>query len=183
MSRIRSNGTIRTLSGTESKICERCREEKDIVNFHPYWYQPKRAGKPFGEKIRRRTANCYDCRIKTFEPPQIRYFQEKSTEDKIKHDKEWDEVKDRMIFLQDGIDATSHEKYFLEEVKRNGKTHDMVGIRFPDFKFLLESRVLKQMKEGKPIGSDRWLPSEIWIYSPSGAWPGHNVAGSPLVTG
>lgn len=78
---MRQNGTIITPSGEETKICEKCHDEKDAINFHPYWYQPKRSGKPFGEKVRRRTSNCYDCRIKTFEPPQIKFFQEKTTED------------------------------------------------------------------------------------------------------
>lgn len=158
---MRPNGTIRTQSGEETKICERCCLEKDIISFHPYWYQPKRAGKSFGEKVRRRTANCYDCRIKIFEPPKIKYFKENSTKDMINYNKEWDGVKDRMIFLQSNLD----EKNFLDDVKRKGDTHNLVGIRFPETKFILESRVLKQMKEGKPLGSNKWLPSEIWIYT------------------
>lgn len=57
----RPNGTIRAKVGVETKHCLWCDCEKDVIEFQPYWYQPKRCGKPYGDPVRRRLNKCKDC--------------------------------------------------------------------------------------------------------------------------
>lgn len=60
----RPNGTIRTPYNTEKKKCYRCNEEKDVIKFHSYWYQPKRGGNPYGDPVRKRLDTCLACQKK-----------------------------------------------------------------------------------------------------------------------
>lgn len=41
--------------------CSRCGRELKACKFRIYTYQPVKNGQPFGEKIRNRVSNCYDC--------------------------------------------------------------------------------------------------------------------------
>lgn len=146
----------------ETRVCTRCNKELPILSFQSYWYQPLRGGKAYGERVRRRIKTCYDCKETFKTVPKVKYFTEKSTKEMNSNDKEWDSVDSRMIFLQEELE----DAIFLNDVKKLGDTHDIVGIRFPSTKFLLQSKVLKKMMEGKTIGTKKWLPSEIWIYCP-----------------
>lgn len=57
----RPNGTVRTKTGIETKKCLYCEEDKDVINFQSYWYQPKRCSKPYGDPVRRRLNKCKTC--------------------------------------------------------------------------------------------------------------------------
>lgn len=163
----RPNGTLRAVANTETKTCQRCHVTKDVINFHPYWYQPKRNGQKFGDKVHKRTANCYDCRVKTYAPPKLRYFSERSDTEKIANDAEWGKVHSKMVLLNTCLSvSTDADKIFERQIKAESDYITIVGVRFPSAQFMLENKTLKKLINGTPIGTKKWLPEEIWIYCP-----------------
>lgn len=57
----RPNGTIRSKVGVETKECFRCKQEKDVICFQTYWYQPTKGGEKVGDPVRKRMASCKEC--------------------------------------------------------------------------------------------------------------------------
>ena len=65
MTQKRPNGTTRPKkNSTETQVCSRCSVTKDVIEYQPYWYQPKLGGQPHGDPVRRRYKVCRCCAIK-----------------------------------------------------------------------------------------------------------------------
>ncbi len=95
----------------------------------------------------------------------VRYFFEKNNEDYEKYITEWDENKNRMIFLSIELSNIKQMDILINDIKNN-QDKDILSIRFPN-KEIYNNNILKKLLNGEGITYNDnciWYPSEIWIY-------------------
>jgi hypothetical protein len=95
----------------------------------------------------------------------VRYFFEKNIEDYQKYTTEWDENKNRMIFLNIELSNNNQIDNLIYNIKNN-QDKDILAIRFPN-KEINNNDILKRLLNGEGITYNNnciWYPNEIWIY-------------------
>jgi hypothetical protein len=97
----------------------------------------------------------------------IRYFFEKSDEDYQQYIAQWNEHDRRMIFLGIGLSESKQMSALIQDIQNN-ENKDILAIRFPDKKTVVNNDILKRLQLGEGIThmDGVWYPAEIWIYNP-----------------
>jgi hypothetical protein len=98
----------------------------------------------------------------------IRFFKEKTNEDYQQYTIQWNENRDRIIFLQNQLSTHKKQLYSLLYDLQSNPTKDILAIRFlnPN-KNIFNNEIIKKILSGEGITYNNgvWLPSEFWIYN------------------
>jgi hypothetical protein len=98
----------------------------------------------------------------------IRFFKEKTDEDYQQYAIEWDNNKNRIIFLQNQLSTHKKQLDSLLYDLQSNPTKDIFAIRFlnPN-KNIFNNEIVKKILSGEGITYNNgvWLPSEFWIYN------------------
>jgi hypothetical protein len=97
----------------------------------------------------------------------IRYFKEKTDEEYQQYKIQWDDNRDRIIFLHKELSTKEQLDFLLHDIQTN-PTKDIFAIRFlnPN-KNIFNNEIVKKILSGEGITYNNgiWLPSEFWIYN------------------
>jgi len=98
----------------------------------------------------------------------IRFFKEKTNEDYQQYTIQWNENRDRIIFLQNQLSTHKKQLDSLLYDLQSNPTKDILAIRFinPN-KNIFNNEIIKKILSGEGITYNNgvWLPSEFWIYN------------------
>ena len=96
----------------------------------------------------------------------ITYFHEKTDADYENYNKQWDENRERFIFLHLNLSLNQQKRHIYTDMDNH---KDILAIRFPSIYELQHNKIIKDIVIGKGIMYDTnkiWYPKEVWIYSP-----------------
>jgi len=91
--------------------------------------------------------------------PILKIFKDNDLENLEKNEKEWEDNKERMIFLQPG--KRKFRDTFEYNAKNRSEGKDIVSIRFPTEAWLKRD-YFKGLVSGKDVYG--WKPKEIWVW-------------------
>jgi len=94
----------------------------------------------------------------------FKYFCEKTDADFEEYNKQWDDSKERFIFLQTNL-KLSYQLSFIKDHMNDNK--DILAIRFPTISYMKKNKIIGGLKLGTGIMYDDnkiWFPKEVWIY-------------------
>jgi hypothetical protein len=95
---------------------------------------------------------------------QFKYFCEKTDDDFEEYNKQWDDSKERFIFLQTNL-KLSYQLSFIKHQMNDNK--DILAIRFPTIGYMKKNKIIGSLQLGNGIMYDDnkiWYPKEVWIY-------------------
>ena len=95
---------------------------------------------------------------------QFKYFCEKTDADFKEYNKQWDDNKERFIFLQMNL-KLSYQLSFIKHDMNDNK--DILAIRFPTISYMKKNKIIDGLQLGTGIMYDDnkiWFPKEVWIY-------------------
>ena len=93
-----------------------------------------------------------------------KYFIEKSHSDMENHARTWEENRNRMVFLQKGLNKSQQLTNLTTQITDDT---DILAVRFPLERQVNNNEYLRNIRFGNgiPHNGTLWLPKEIWIYS------------------
>jgi len=99
----------------------------------------------------------------------FKYFHENTDADFEEYNKQWDEKKERLIFLPLDL-PLSQQRYIIKNDIKNDMDNnkDILAIRFPTSVDIQKNKIINNILFGKGLLYDNnkiWYPTEVWIYS------------------